>query len=97
MVPFLHNIFRILEAYPFIVRAIVTLRAGGPGPSLFLDQTVVNTYFVTFPLFEVKIAKNTLVQNGKFSAISVFDDRMPMYMVPACYQTSHTSRILVKS
>ena len=30
----------------------------------------------------------TLVQNGKFSAKTVFDDRMPMYMISACHQTS---------
>ena len=28
---------------------------------------------------------STLVQNGKFSAKTVFDDRMPMYMIPACH------------
>ena len=44
-----------------------------------------------------KTAAVTLIQNGKFSEKTVFDDRMPMYMIPACHQTSYTSTILVKS
>ena len=37
-----------------------------------------------------KIEKHfyTLIQNGKFPAITVFNDRMPIFMIAAWYQTS---------
>ena len=46
----------------------------------------------SIPLFpsERAIARSllTLIQNGKFPVITVFNDRMPIFMIAAWYQTS---------